>query len=302
MGGTHGGGEARVPIGVGVEGETGAAVVPFQPHLVFWHFCARGIAQDQAVFCIGDRSLKATKGVAEVALRQLEHPGLDATGRHGAETLQGHAEIHILGRGLIAAHIGDADPGIGAIRVGGIARFEIAGPGEEHLGQQHEVLFITAGGGGIGGLGQQAEVDVEIVGAEDGVDAGHEALGREPAVAEGGHVIGDGVETIGQIGDLGEPGGRHPGRQGGGAALQRIRLTGQLLGQPVDGVDEAVHEGEPARRALRQGQIAEALEQKVDLAGQGQTGSADVGAHRPRELEQGSFAEVDGEAPLQLGC
>ena len=137
---------------------------------------------------------------------------------------------------------------------------EIVVTRQEHLRLDLQVHLIAAAAGGVGRLGEQAEMDIEIVLLEDRVDAGHEAISTQPAVAELRHVIGDGVEASGQVGGLREPVGGHPIRQGIGAAFQGVDLAGELARQAVDGVDEAVDEGEPAVGALRQGQIVEAIQ------------------------------------------
>ena len=145
-------------------------------------------------------------------------------------------------------------------------------------------------------------MDVEIVGAEDRVDAADEAIGRQPAVAEGLHVIGDGVEAGRQGRSVRQPVGGHPVGQGIGAGLKRRDLAGEHAGQPIDAVDEAIDEGKPAGGALRQRQIGEAVESGADLTGQRQAGIAGIVGHPGGQGDDRGFGEVEGDATAQLRC
>ena len=143
-------------------------------------------------------------------------------------------------------------------------------------------------------------MNIEIIRTEDRVDAGDKPFGCKPAIAESGNVVGDGIETVGDAGNIGEPAGGHPGgRLQHGS--QGIRLIRQLLHDLIDGTDEAIDEGKPTCGAPGM-EITETLQHRIEFAGQSQTGGADVISKCGSQREQICFAEVEGGAPLKLGC
>ena len=143
-------------------------------------------------------------------------------------------------------------------------------------------------------------MDIEIIRTEDRVDAGDKPFGCKPAIAESGNVVGDGIETVGNAGNIGEPAGGHPGGKGCSTALKGIRLIRQLLRDLIDGIDEAINEGKPTCGALRQGKITEPFEQLVDVSGDCKAGSSNVIPNCRCQLDQSCFAQIEGDASLQI--
>ena len=67
----------------------------------------------------------------------------------------------------------------------------------------------------------------------------------------------------------------------------------------VDGVDEAIDEGQPTCGALRYGEITETFQQRIKFARQSQPGGADVIPNFRGQLNQSCLAKIKGGTTLQ---
>ena len=108
----QGGRKPRAAAGGVVEGEAGALLIPGQPDAVFRHRGAGTVVQYQGVGAVSDRGAKASAGIAEAAIGELDHPLLRSAGIDKAEPFKGNINGDVLGAGLEHTDVFNLDPGI----------------------------------------------------------------------------------------------------------------------------------------------------------------------------------------------